>query len=182
MSDKDINTEDYPVLDTDDESSGMDLVNKDTETKSNAKPGELRYFPFKDWLKQANSFSGKHNFKFKDNGEQVDEASVFPQGSSFGGRRTGMAKKSSFMQPGQGKQTIGSEGSMKDAGSINPLEALDIKAVKEQLGTKMLSKLEQVADIINIDVDEIIQGAISGSSKKNIPVTDMINQLVNMYI
>jgi len=182
MDKKNKNIETYPIHNPDeDESQGMKLVDKKEQKGSTLKPGEYKYVSFEDWLKVANSFSGKHNFKFNDEGEQVDESS-FPQGSFFGGRRTGMAKKSSYMQPGQGKITTGSEGSMKAAGSINPLDALDVLAVKEQLPPDKIAKLEQVSEIINMDVDEIIKGAIDGAIIKNMSATEMLGLLIKMYL
>ncbi len=138
----------------------------------------IKYYSFNDWLKKNNSFLYKHEF----NEDQNNESSVFPKGSSFGGRKTGMARKSSFMQSSKGKKTIGSQGSMKDSGSVDPLESLDIQSVKEKLDLNVLSKLERVSDIIDMDIDEIIQGAISGSVKKGISVTQMIDKLISMYL
>ena len=173
--------EKYPIHNPEDESNGMELVDKDEEKQSKLQPGEFKYTSFEDWLKQANTFSGKHDFKFKDNGEQVDE-NTYPQGSSFGGSRTGVARKSSYKQPGQGKTTTGSEGSMRDAGYSNPFEALDIQAVKEQLNPDIINKLEQIGDIIDMEVNEIIQAAINESSKKGMTASEMIDRLITMYL
>lgn len=182
MSEKEKNIEKYPIHNPDDESQGMELINKEEKKKGpGTRPGEFKYVSFEDWLKVANTFSGKHEFKFDDDGKQVEE-SLTPQGSYFGGPISGLAKKSSYKQPGQGKTTIGGEGSMKAAGSINPLEALDIQAIKEQLDPGKLAKLERIAEIIDMDVDEIIKGAISGSTKKGMTVNEMLDLLIDMYL
>jgi len=181
MSDKEKHIENYPIHDPEDESQGMKLVDKEKEKTANLKPGEYKYVSFEDWLKQANTFAGKHDFKFNDDGSQVDESS-YPQGSSFGGSRTGSAKRSSYMQPGRGKTTTGSEGSMKSAGFSNPFEDLDVQSIKEQLGPDIVSKLEQISDIIDMDVNEIIKGAMNESGKRRMTVQEMLERLINMYL
>ena len=71
--DKDKNIENYPIHNPDeDESSGMNLVDKEKQEGGTLKPGEFKYTSFEDWLKTANTFSGKHEFEFNDDGSQVD--------------------------------------------------------------------------------------------------------------
>lgn len=176
---KEKHIEKYPIHNPDDESSGMDLVDKEEGKKQNTKPGEFTFFPFEDWLKQANSFSGKHDFKFNDKGEQVDE-NMYPQGSSFGRHSIGMTRNTS---PYQLDRTMGSEKSgMRSARPINPLEALDIKAVKERLPAEKISKLEKISDIIGMNIDDIIKGAIDDAPGKKMSVSEMIDKLIIMYL
>ena len=71
---KDKNIENYPIHNPDeDESNGMDLVDKEKPEGGTLKPGEFKYVSFEDWLKTANKFSGNHDLKFNDDGSQVEK-------------------------------------------------------------------------------------------------------------
>lgn len=168
MKDDKHNVEDYPVVDPSDDSSGMDLHPKNPEKR---KKETTKLVSFKDYMKQQNTTEFKNH--------NIEES--YPKGSSWSsgvGNKTGasLAKKSSYKQPGQGKQTIGSEFSQSSAYETDPYAEMDANLEIDKLPDEVFNSLKKHSKKLGTDVKSLVKMAHS----KSMSMEDFIQALDNM--
>ena len=81
-----------------------------------------------------------------------------PGNISQGGK---MAKKTSYRQPGAGKQTIGGEYSSKAAFQRDPRDDIDIKTYIEKLPSDSFNTIDQYAEKMDVTIQDVVAMAIN---------------------
>jgi len=174
MAKKEKSIRTYPIHNPDDESSGMDLIDKKEqgEKSKTGHAGQYKWVSFEDFMKDQNSFAGTHNFK--------EELGTIPDVG--GGRPTfvtgsgAAARKSSYMQPTQGKTTMGSQGSMDAAFAKDPTEKMDINIFIERLTPEQVQLLKIYADQLDSRPEELARLAID----KDMTIHQLFKQIEKM--
>ncbi len=138
---------DYPIHNPDDESNGMELIDKEKAGKKANKPSKVQWVSFTDYLKQANQQNLDNNDREQSSDDEkkkkVSEAkSSSPSPSAYGGIGGRSSRKTSWQQPSSGKKTIGSQSSEKSAYGEDPRASLDVKMYKEKMTSKQMLDLE----------------------------------------
>lgn len=143
MSKKEKTIRNYPTISPEDESSGMNLKNNDSKKRKIKEPGEYSFHSFKDFLK-------KQNTSIKEN----------------------LAQKTSWKQPGMGKQTLGSEYSSNNAYKEDPIHNLDTDVLDKMLSREDKNILTKISKNYDMTYDEILNFIAS----KDITLEDFLSR------